>query len=315
LRDEALDWVIRLTSGMATTADAEALSRWRSQSPAHSEAFAEALRLRHALRHAGREFEDGCRQVMIAPRSRELRRHLVSRRAVMGGALAAAAAGWMIVRPPFALWPSFVELTADYRTGTGERRHLALVEGISLEMNTQTSIAVRSVESETQVELISGETEVSTRRDPAMPFVLIAAGGRSTAAQARFNIRQDQGTVCVTCIEGAVEVARLSGAVRLLPGQQVIYDERGLRPVVSTDTDQATAWRAGLLVFHDTPLAHVLDEVNRYRPGKIILTDQRLGRRPFNGIFHLDRLDGVIAQLQKLGVAVTSLPGGIVLLG
>ena len=45
-----------------------------------------------------------------------------------------------------------------------------------------------------------------------------------------------------------------------------------------------------------------------------ILTKAALGSLPVNGVFHLDRLDGVIAQLRALGAEVTTLPGGFVLL-
>jgi transmembrane sensor len=322
LKREAFEWVVRLTSGAATEADVEALNLWRSQSPAHAAVFAEAVALRRMLRQAALEFTDDLRAVPEAPRSpqrlwsaRPRRSRAIGRRAFLGGAIAASAAGVMLVRPPLGLWPSLTELTADYRTGTGERRHVALGDGVSLDMNTQTSIAVRSIAQEPRIELISGEAKVSASVDPAGPLVVVAAGGRMTAARADFNVRHDGGGVCVTCLDGMVEVASLDGAtVRLQPRHQVIYTRSGLGPVVPVDPAIVTAWRSGSLIFHDRPLAQVVEEVNRYRPGRIILTDSDLGRLPVNGIFHLDRIDGVIAQFQKLGARVTSLPGGIVLL-
>ena len=39
LKRDARRWVRQLVSGEATTADAEALKRWRQQSPAHESAF------------------------------------------------------------------------------------------------------------------------------------------------------------------------------------------------------------------------------------------------------------------------------------
>ncbi len=55
LERESLEWVVRLTSGQATTSDAEALAAWKARSPAHVAAFEKALRLRQALRVAGKE--------------------------------------------------------------------------------------------------------------------------------------------------------------------------------------------------------------------------------------------------------------------
>ena len=68
-------------------------------------------------------------------------------------------------------------------------------------------------------------------------------------------------------------------------------------------------------IARDRPLAGVVDEVNRYRPGKIIITSGELKQRVVNGTFQLDRLDDFVAQVQQLfGARVTSLPGGVVLL-
>jgi transmembrane sensor len=70
-----------------------------------------------------------------------------------------------------------------------------------------------------------------------------------------------------------------------------------------------------LLIFRDRPLASVVDEVNRYRSGKIIITNDDLKRRLVNGTFQLDRLETFVAQVEQLfGAKVRSLPGGVVLL-
>lgn len=42
---EAIAWVVRLTSGEATTTHAALIQRWRVQSPQHEEAFRQAVRL------------------------------------------------------------------------------------------------------------------------------------------------------------------------------------------------------------------------------------------------------------------------------
>lgn len=45
LHDEARDWLVLLTSGRATVADAKALHAWRAQSPEHAQAFEQAKAL------------------------------------------------------------------------------------------------------------------------------------------------------------------------------------------------------------------------------------------------------------------------------
>ena len=109
---------------------------------------------------------------------------------------------------------------------------------------------------------------------------------------------------------------RLAGQRKVLgPGQQITYadGQNALGSVAAVDTTTATAWSQGLLIFHDRPLAEMLAEVNRYRPGRIILANRELAQRTFNGVFHIDDLDAVLAQLQKLGVNVHPIGAGIVL--
>ena len=69
-------------------------------------------------------------------------------------------------------------------------------------------------------------------------------------------------------------------------------------------------------MFHGTPLSEAVEEINRYRPGRIIVTNAALGRRLFNARFLIANVDGVVGQIQQVfGATITNLPGGIVLLG
>jgi transmembrane sensor len=322
IRREGLDWIIHLTSGTATAADAEAIRRWRARSPAHEAAFVEAARLRRALRIAGHEFSGGRKSIASAREFLQQRYRpstptatrsaAVGRRAFLGGSAAAAAgvAGYcLLANPVLGLWPSLAELNADYRTGTGERNKVALANDVSLELNTQTSIGVRSTADGQQIELISGEAAVATQS----PALLVAGPGRIRARDAKFNIRRDGSSVCVTCLQGEVNVGHQAREVRLQANDQVAYTDT-LGVPVAVDPTLVQAWQQGLLIFHEESLNHVLAEVNRYRRGRIVLANTELGRRRMNGVFHLDRLDGIVDQLRKLGATVTSAPGGLVIL-
>lgn len=312
LLDEALDWVVRLKTGAPTQADVDALQRWRQQSPAHEAAFRQAARLyRHAgiaVRELAGEQADEIESVPQRPP------RLLARRLVLGGAVAAAA-GYVMARPPLGLWPSIEELSADYRTVKGEQRRIVVALDVSMELNTQTSVALRSAPSETRIELISGEAAVTTKLSASRPLVMLAGDGRITALQADFNARCLDGTVSVTCLNGAVTVEQGRNTVRLGKAEQVSYSRAGLEASVPVDATQVTAWQAGLLIFRDRPLTSVVDEVNRYRLGKIIITNAELKRRLVNGTFQLDKLENFVAQVEQLfGARITSLPGGVVLL-
>jgi transmembrane sensor len=316
LRTEALAWVIRLHSGDATSDDATALARWRGKSQAHEAAFRDAVGLWRTFGAATRRLVAEKQRVRSEPSAGPPRR-LAGRRGLIGGVIAASLGGaYFAVAAPLGLWPSLKELSADYRTAKGEQRVVSLSNDVSLTLNTQTAIAVRSIRDNAHIELISGEASIAAKRDGASPFVVDAAAGRIAALRANFNVRCLDGVASVSCIDGAVEVELKGRAVRLTNDQQVSYSAAtGIGVVSPVDPRQATAWQDGLLIVRDWRLTRLVDEINRYRTGKIIVMDTQLGNRLVTGTFHLDHLDDFIGQTAGLfGASVRSLPGGVVLL-
>jgi transmembrane sensor len=321
LDQEAYAWVMQFASGRAGVADIAALKQWSARDPAHAEAFDRVSRTWKALGPLGRELS--VQGALSKEADRRTSRAAgvgpnMGRRAFLAGGLAASAAGVAIVaaRSPFGLWPSWPELAADYRTKIGEQRRVTLSDGAAIEMNTLTSIALRPIETETgRVELITGEAMV-TASSKAAVFTMLAGVGRIVAGDARFNVRYQGGTVCVTCLAGEIRVERPGAALALLADQQVLYSDKEIGSAITVDPALVSAWQQGIVIFQSTPVAEVVAEVNRYRAGRIILTNAALGRRLFNARLLIANLDRVVGQIeQAFGARATTLPGGIVLLG
>jgi transmembrane sensor len=323
LKREALGWVQLLTSGEVTVEDGEALAAWRHRSPAHEQAFVEASRMWKAFRPAGKLLRAGGEaSAGLVHLHRAQQRPAVSRRLVLGGGglAAASVAVYTVLRPPFHLWPSLDELRADYRTGTGEQRELALTHGLTVRLNTQTSLAVEAIKGPTdQLILIAGEASFTSAPAAGRPLIVTAGEGRIVARAAQFDIRclgdSAKQPVRVTCAEGDVQIEHRSQTTSLTAGQQVQYGIDGMGPVAAANVEAASAWQRGVLIFRSTPLSTVIDEVNRYRPGKVILLNEALARTPVSGRFPIDRMDEILGQIETtFGARFHSLPGGIVLL-
>lgn len=312
IKSEALDWMRRLGSGEVTRNDLEALDRWRMASGVHRRAFAEASLFWDVLGKAAREAKarsDASQSSRAGSGSR------IGRRALLVGATAATIA-YVAVRPPLGLWPSTAEFAADYRTATGEQRQLAISADITIDMNTQTSLtAPVRVGQHYALELVSGEVAVSVRADNGEPLRIAAARGQIEADRANFNVRRDGVSVCVTCTEGAVRVTGPSAVTTLAAGQQLTYGDSGQESAVAVDPAVVTAWKRGMLIFRNVPLAQVIAELNRYRPGKIILLNKALAERDVVAGFRLDQIGDAVTYLcQAVGAQARSLPGGVVLL-
>ncbi|NIG00642.1 DUF4974 domain-containing protein, partial [Burkholderia sp. Ax-1720] len=251
--------------------------------------------------------------------ARQERAMRTGRRAFVGFAVAAGAS-WLAIRPPLGLWPSLGELSSNYRTGTGEQRQIALSSRVTVEMNTQTRLDMIGSADAQGFELIAGETEIDAaapvpgRVDPVRPVTVLAGRGRIDAAVARFNVRRIDTQVCLTCLSGSLTLDHPGGRRTLGADQQVVYDDRRVDAVARVDTGPVTAWRRGVLVFNDVPLSDVVAQINRYRPGKVILRNAALGENRMQAQFPIARVDSVIDLLGRLyGAHITRLPGNIVL--
>jgi transmembrane sensor len=313
-KEEAFAWLMRLTSGEATTEDAAALERWRRQDPSNEAALVQASRLWRSVGPAVEQAERNAGSAGADRRPSPLNGAVLGRRAVLGGAVAAAAA-YIVIRPPLELWPSFAELTSDYRTLTGEQRRIAIA-GASVELNTQTSIDVRPVsDGADRIKLISGELAVATGTHTVRPVVVSAADGQASATEASFNMRYIASAVCITCLTGSVQVDCRGRMLTLQERQQVSYAGDGLGEAVTVDTAAVSSWQDGMLIFHNEPLSHVIDEINRYRPGRIVVMSASLGEIPVTARFKLSRLQDVVTEVQQsFGAHATRLPGDIILL-
>ncbi|KAF1044733.1 MAG: Protein FecR [Herbaspirillum frisingense] len=316
LREEARLWLRRLTSGEVTEWDAQAFRRWRQASPEHARAFDEAKRQWQALGpaigqllqndEAAAERHDRAMQPVSRGRRLFLR---------TAGAAVAGAAGAAIVHPPFQLWPSLDEWQADARTAKGERRALAMGEGVQVTLNTQTSIRRDIADAGGgAIDLISGEAAVDMAVGGAT-FSVQAGVGRSTAREGQFEVRHLDGQVCVTCLRGKVSIDHPKGRLELAARQQATYDGQALGRAAPVDGEAVSAWRRGELVFRQAPLKQVIAEINRYRPGRVMLAATALEDSAVNGRFAIAALDGALLQLQySFDLKARRLPGGVLVL-
>jgi transmembrane sensor len=321
LERQAMTWVRRMASGEMTHADGDALRKWARRDPSHAQALTNACRqwqqlTQAAHRSAAAGVACAASATPAASKRKATRGFDPRRRWWLAGAAGAfaSAAGVAVIGAPLGLLPGAAALRADYSTGTGEQRTVALAGNVSVEMNTRTSVALHAG-SMPGIDLLGGEAAVDTTR-AAAPFEIVAGAGRTIAHRARVEVRNVSQKVCVTCIDGVADVLHTAGRVQLRARQQLVYDERALQSLVNVGDNDMPAWREGYLRFAEVPLGEVIDEINRYRPGKVVLMNDRLAARPVTGRFAIRSLDVALGQIERsLQLSAHTLPGGIVLLG
>ena len=315
LQDEARAWVRLLASNEVKPWDAQGFKRWLRTSPAHPEAFNEARRLWQLMRPAAADLLRG-NPAIAASHQRALRGSVPERRAFLGMALGATAAAAVTVAvSPLGLWPTPAEWGADYRTATGEQRTLAVAANVNVMLNTQTAIRRRTDHGETTgLELLKGEAVIDVR-GTAAPFAILAGAGRSLAGSGQMEVRYLDGKVCVTCIDGTARVEHPAGVRMLQARQQAVYDAQGISGIAAVDAGDASAWRNGELIFKQARLAEVIDEINRYRSGRVMLMNDAVRDSKVSGRFAIAALDTALWQLEHTyQLKAQPLPGGLLIL-
>jgi transmembrane sensor len=208
--------------------------------------------------------------------------------------------------------------TSDYHTGWGERRKIALDDGSLVSLNTHSALSIEFSPEQRVIKLLEGEAYFQVSHDSDRPFVVVTSHGVAEVTGTAFNVYEQSGRMTVTVSEGRVRVYPEGGesrAVELTAGLEVSGDGREIGPVLRVDVQQKLAWREGLLVFSMQPLAAVVDELNRYLPGKIMVADPRIRERIVSGAFDLTQPQDVLTAIEKtLGLDSLNLPGSLTLL-
>ncbi|NMK46763.1 FecR domain-containing protein [Achromobacter sp. Bel] len=293
---QAADWWARLRED-ATDADRAGFERWRQAQPAHELAWQRMSALTRDVALGVAEAGNGVagrtlRQAPLIQSRRNAIRWMVSAAGLGLGAWAVGERG------------AIRRLTADLRTGTGERRALTLPDGTLLELNTGSAVDLRYTASQREVVLREGEILVTTAQDQqGRPFTVRTRSGVLTPVGTRFLVRDlDEGrSLRVAVLEGAVDVRGLDPADaprRVAAGEQADYSVGG--GFVAGPLEPATsAWLTGMLIADELSLSKFLHELGRYRPGHLSCSDAA-GALRVVGAFPLADSDKVLAMLQEV---------------
>lgn len=314
LQQDAQAWLRRLTSGEATDFDAQSFQRWRNANPRHHAAFEEAKNQWRLLKPAIGNLLNANEEVAEFHRA-TLRAPGMSRRAFLGAAASTAAVAGVVLYSPLGLWPAVNEWGADFSTAVGEQREMALADQINVTLNTRTRVRQVVLNGVTAgMNLLSGETAIDLQT-VGQNFSVVAGLGNTILDKGRFEVKYLEQRACVTCLEGQARVEHPSGSRTLRARQQIFYDAKSIGAATSIDTADVSAWRRGELVFKTTPLPVVLEEINRYRPGRVILLRDSLQDATVSARFQIAELDTALLQIQhSFDLNASSLLGGVLLL-
>ncbi|NVZ21797.1 FecR family protein [Pseudomonas costantinii] len=289
LIESATRWYVLLRSGQANASDWQRYHQWRAADPRH-DALCQQLEMRlgvfqvpQAQGVSGKVLQ----QALDAPSSR---RHVLQI-ALTGAGVALGAA--LLAKPV-----GLSELTADIRTGIGERRTVTLADGSELLLNAQSAADIQFNPQQRLVRLREGELLAKVASDRSRPFLIQTDQARLRAYGNRFLVREREGQGQVVALNGAVEIDSQHGErLQLAAGHEVHYDRAGFGPVQASSSG-ATAWIDGFLQVRDRPLAEVIDALRPYHNGVLRLDPAVAGLR-VSGLYRLDNPQQILDTLAR----------------
>lgn len=309
---EAAAWCARRDAGMDEGQRAE-LERWLVTDPRHAAAW--------------RDFEGSWRRIdaardhgLAGDMIQELARRRRARRwRTLAGGLGVAAAlavAWVRFGPPEAAEAGTVIVSKP------ERR--ALADGSVIELNRGAEIAVDFSAGVRQVHLLRGEAHFVVAREPARPFVVLAAAVRVRAIGTEFTVQQQASQVVnVVVTHGRISLDSVTSATT--PAVAPVMAEAGMsivaipaqplvvEPLTAEELRRRLAWRGPRIELNGTPLAQAAVVFNRESPVVLAIGDRELAAMRITGVFRADDAEGFAhllstsygVQAQRTGNTIT----------
>ena len=192
-----------------------------------------------------------------------------------------------------------------FETGVGQMRDIALEDGSTLHLNSDSEVEARFTSNGRKVRVLKGEASFELSHDPDRPFDVEARAAVIRAVGTAFNVRLRPSLVELTVTHGTVTVHSgdspqqqvVAGSGAVIQPRSIALTRLGPRLI-----EQRTAWREQMVELDGETVEQAAGEFNRYRKTPILIGDTRVSALRIGGRFRTTDSREFLAALQ------TSLP-------
>ena len=239
-----------------------------------------------------------------------------------------------------------------YNTAIGEQKTFTLADGSQVILNADSQLQASFSDSSRNIWLLKGEAHFAVAKDKTKPFNVFAANSRVQAVGTAFSVDVAQSELEVLVTEGRIALAvgdnknndltevfataDLDNSLYNKNMQNIAFMDAGdyLKFPPSSDIEQSKlrvqdklqklsaaeieakqAWKKGELMFTGQSLKEVIQQLKRYSPMQIILSDPSVEALKIGGRFKINQLDAFLKNLElnfDLSVQETS-PGHLMI--
>ena len=308
---EAARLLARLNCDPSAQDEAE-FCRWIESDPRHAVAFARA----EAAWEAAERLKSAAAEVNLPPLeaivSEEQQRRLS--RNIM---IAAAVAVMLFIVAAIVTVRTFSGVD-HYETRIGQISDIALGDGSTLHLNSDSAVEVRFTDHGRKVRILKGEASFDVAHDRSRPFDVEARSAVIRAVGTAFNVRLRPSMVELTVTQGIVTVHsgnKLAQQVSAGSGAVIQPRSVSLTHLDSRLIGQRTAWREQMVELDGETIEQAASEFNRYRAAPILIGDTRVSSLRIGGRFRITDSKEFLSALQlSLPIRVVGGQDGSVML-
>lgn len=188
-----------------------------------------------------------------------------------------------------------------YSTANGQRLEVTLPDGSTVKLNSGSEIKFDNRFKESRNIELKGEAFFSVTKNNT-PFVVKTSNASVQVKGTKFNVKVRNGKTSVVVADGLVLfrplIAPNKKSVLLAKGEmsECVNDSITLKPVI-VNVGMSTSWLKNTLLFDNTPLSEISDELIRTYNVKINIEGNDIGKKTLTGEFRNRKIEEVLSAV------------------
>lgn len=188
-------------------------------------------------------------------------------------------------------------------TPRGRQYHLVLTDGTRVWLNAASSITYPTAfTGNERMVRISGEAYFEVAHQAGKPFEVQKGDVRVQVLGTHFNVNayEEERSLNVTLLEGAVRVVKGENSSAIRPGQQAQVKTAGVQVVDGVDVDEVMAWKNGTFRFGGADIGSIMRQLARWYDVEIVY-NKKIEDRFYAEIPRDTKLSDVLKALELTG--------------
>lgn len=291
LLDEAIQWLGKLNAGILSSDENQDFINWVNTSSNHRKAYEEMSEVWQAT--------EGMQDL---PQFKQEADDLIQQSQTPSGKktswLVSIAASFVmavgILYTQYSPKDSSIQ-PERFASEIGETKNINLTDGSKILLNTNTRIEIAFMNSRRAVTLLQGEALFEVASDNLRPFVVDTGNSQVRAIGTAFNIKKQDAETIVTVTEGIVSIERSDSGKPIQANQRVtasrndrvVVEQHSAMTLEHANIEQELAWVDSQLIYYDTSIDQVINDLNAYLEKPLVLQDTSLMHLKVNGTLNV----------------------------